>query len=42
MEKLGGGGHQNMAGAQLEGYTLEEGSEILKNVIKNMIKEGEL
>ena len=42
MEKIGGGGHQNMAGAQMEGYTLEEGREILKNVIKNMIAEGEL
>lgn len=42
MEKIGGGGHQTMAGAQLEGYTLEEGRDILKRVIKNMIAEGEL
>jgi len=42
MEKLGGGGHQNMAGAQMEGYTLEEGREVLKKLIKNMIAEGEL
>lgn len=42
MEKLGGGGHQNIAGAQLEGYSLEESKEVLKNVLRNMIKEGEL
>lgn len=42
MEKIGGGGHQNMAGAQLEDCTLEEGREILKKLIKDMIAEGEL
>lgn len=42
MEKLGGGGHQNMAAAQLEGYTLIEAREVLRNIIKNLIEEGEL
>lgn len=42
MEKLGGGGHQNMAGVQLEGYSLEEAADLLKSKIRSMIKEGEL
>ena len=42
MEKLGGGGHLNIAGAQMEGKTIEETMEILKNTIQQMQKEGEI
>lgn len=34
MEKMGGGGHASVAGAQLEGVTMEEALEQLKLVIK--------
>ncbi len=40
MERLGGGGHMNTAGCQLEGTTLEEGIGVLKNTIDTMIEEG--
>lgn len=42
MERLGGGGHLNVAGCQFEGATIEEGIVALKNTIDTMIKEGEL
>lgn len=42
MERLGGGGHLNVAGCQFEGATIEEGIAALKNTIDTMIKEGEL
>lgn len=42
MEKLGGGGHLNIAGAQVEGKTVEEVMQILKNTIQQMQKEGEI
>lgn len=41
MEKLGGGGHATMAGAQLE-CTPEQAREILKETIEKMVEEGEL
>lgn len=41
MEKLGGGGHATMAGAQLE-CTPEQAREILKETIAKMVEEGEL
>lgn len=40
MERLGGGGHQNIAGAQLDGITVEEGILKVKEVIKKMTEEG--
>ena len=40
MERLGGGGHLNIAGAQLDGVTVEEAKERLKDTIKIMIEEG--
>jgi len=40
MERLGGGGHMNTAGCQLEGTTLEEGIGVLKDTIDTMIEEG--
>ncbi|MEE3466990.1 MAG: DHH family phosphoesterase [Eubacterium sp.] len=42
MERLGGGGHINMAGAQLTGCTLEEGIDTIKNVLTEMRKEGDI
>lgn len=41
MEKLGGGGHLSVAGAQLVGYTLTGAIEILKDTVDEYIKEGE-
>lgn len=42
MEKLGGGGHINLAGAQLKGCTCEEAKELLKETLKGMIEEGDI
>ena len=42
MEKLGGGGHRTIAGAQIAGITLEEGIERLKEVIRQMVEEGQV
>lgn len=42
MEKLGGGGHRTIAGAQLPGATIEEAKEKLKKVIKDMLEKGEV
>ena len=42
MERLGGGGHLNIAGAQLDGVTLEEAKDKLKSTIRTMIEEGEI
>ena len=42
MERLGGGGHINMAGAQLTDCTLEEGVEKIKEVLTQMRKDGDI
>ena len=42
MEKLGGGGHRTIAGAQMKGVTVEEAKERLKDVIRQMMEEGEV
>ena len=42
MEKLGGGGHRAIAGAQLRGVTMEEAKQRLKAVITEMIEKGEV
>ena len=42
MEKLGGGGHGTMAGAQMAGCTLEEAKEYVKVTIKQMLDDGEI
>lgn len=41
MEKMGGGGHLNMAGVQLQ-CSLEEAMEQIRETLDEMIKEGEL
>ena len=40
MERLGGGGHMNIAGAQIEGISQEEAISIIKETINNMLEEG--
>lgn len=40
MEKIGGGGHQAVAGVQLEDYTIEEAQEKLKKTINEYFEEG--
>ena len=42
MEKLGGGGHRTMAGAQMTGVTMEEALARVKEVIDDMIGKGEI
>lgn len=42
MERLGGGGHMNMAGCQMEETSLAEGIGIIKHTLDTMIEEGEI
>lgn len=42
MERMGGGGHINIAGAQLKGATVNEAISLLKNTIDTMILEGDI
>ena len=42
MERLGGGGHLNVAGCQLTGMTLEEAEQKLCNVLTEMQDGGEI
>jgi c-di-AMP phosphodiesterase-like protein len=41
LEKLGGGGHLTVAGAQLSDLTMEEAIGMLKNAVEEYLKEGE-
>ena len=40
MERLGGGGHMNIAGCQMEDVSLMEAISIVKNMLDTMIQEG--
>lgn len=40
MERLGGGGHMNMAGAQLNDMSPESAIEVIKDTINQMLQEG--
>ena len=42
LEKLGGGGHMNIAGAQLENVSIWEAIQQLRDVLEQMHREGEL
>lgn len=42
MERLGGGGHLNMAGAQLKDCTVQQAKRRIQNTIDEMIREGEI
>ncbi len=40
MERLGGGGHLNVAGCQMEGKSIAEAIVIIKDTLDKMIEEG--
>lgn len=42
MEKFGGGGHLGMAGAQMEGKTIDEVKSIVKAQVELMLENGEI
>lgn len=42
MERMGGGGHLNVAGCQLSDTTIEDCIVLIKNTLDTMIEEGEL
>lgn len=42
MERMGGGGHLNVAGCQMEGISIAEGIGAVKKMLDKMIEEGEL
>ena len=42
MEQFGGGGHINMAGAQLENVEVEAVKDMIRKEIDRMIEEGEI
>ena len=42
MERMGGGGHMNIAGAQLKGSNIEDATKKLKLTVRKMIEEGNL
>lgn len=42
MERLGGGGHMNIAGAQMENTSAPEGIQIVKSTLDRMLEEGDL
>ena len=41
-EKLGGGGHMNVAGAQFEGISVDEAIDKLKAILDSMIDNKEI
>jgi c-di-AMP phosphodiesterase-like protein len=42
MERLGGGGHMNSAGAQMQDVTEEEAVQRVKEILKSMTDAGEI
>ena len=42
MERLGGGGHMNVAGAQIRNKTIEEAKMMLKETLQEMINGGDI
>lgn len=42
MERMGGGGHLNIAGAQLPHYSIPEAKDELKKVLQKMLDEGDI
>ena len=42
MERLGGGGHLNVAGAQLTDCSLSEAKRMIRATIDEMLKEGDI
>ena len=42
MERLGGGGHLNVAGAQIENSSVEEVNNRIKEILDTLLEEGEI
>lgn len=42
MERMGGGGHMNIAGSQLEGATVEEAIAKIRETLDQMLEEGDI
>ena len=42
MERMGGGGHMNAAATQLEGTTIMDSIDYLKEMLDKMLDEGEI
>lgn len=42
MERLGGGGHLNIAGAQLQHCSMVEAKDMLKQTLQKMLDEGDI
>ena len=42
MERLGGGGHLNVAGAQMAGCTIAEAKKRIQITLDQMLKEGDI
>jgi len=42
MERMGGGGHLNIAGTQLKGHTVREAEDMLKQTLQEMIDGGDI
>lgn len=42
MERLGGGGHMNIAGCQMEGISVNDAIKAIKDTLDKMLEEGEL
>ncbi|HIT88947.1 MAG TPA: DHH family phosphoesterase [Candidatus Merdenecus merdavium] len=42
MERMGGGGHMNIAGAQLEGKDVEETKKFIKHILDKMLEDGDI
>lgn len=42
MERVGGGGHLNVAGAQMTNCTIQEAKRMIQDTIDEMIKEGDI
>ena len=42
MERLGGGGHMNVAGCQMEGVAVQDAIKSIKETLDKMLEEGEL
>ncbi len=42
MERLGGGGHRTVAGAQLKDMSVEEAIKNIEDVLRDMIEKGDI
>ena len=42
MERLGGGGHLNVAGAQLTGYTIVQAKHAIMETLDEMLEKGDI